>query len=92
MNPDGIKYIHPDLGTIFDKTKGVLLYQEQALQLFGYAGFSEETRDVARRAIGKKKKDVMASLKDQLASGLKEKGWNEKQIDEIWTLLEKQSS
>lgn len=92
LNPDGIKYIHQDLGTIFDKTKGVLLYQEQALQLFGYAGFSEETRDVARRAIGKKKKDVMASLKDQLASGLKEKGWNEKQTEEIWTLLEKQSS
>ena len=92
MNPEGIQYIHPDLGMIFAKTKGVLLYQEQALQLFGYAGFSEETRDVARRAIGKKKKDVMASLKDQLASGLKEKGWNEKQTEEIWTLLEKQSS
>ena len=92
LNPDGIQYIHPDLGTIFDKTKGVLLYQEQALQLFGYAGFSEETRDVARRAIGKKKKDVMVSLKDQLTSGLKEKGWNEKQTEEIWTLLEKQSS
>lgn len=87
-----IEYIHPDLADLFDKTKGVLLYQEQALQLFGYAGFSEETRDVARRAIGKKKMDVMVSLKEQLRDGLKQKHWTEYQINSVWDLLEKQAN
>ena len=92
LNPGKIEYIHPDLANLFGKTRGVLLYQEQALQLFGYAGFSEETRDVARRAIGKKKKDVMASLKEQLRTGLKEKKWTERQINAVWDLLEKQAN
>lgn len=92
LHPEDIKYIHPDLANLFGKTRGVLLYQEQALQLFGYAGFSEETRDVARRAIGKKKKDVMASLYEQLKDGLVKKKWTNTQVASVWSLLEKQAS
>ena len=91
-NPDKIEVLHPDLKQIFNKTQFVLLYQEQALQIFRYAGFPEEEIDNARRAIGHKLKDVMDKLHDKLCIGLENKGWNEKQIEEIWELLLKQAS
>ena len=90
-NPDKIEVLHPDLREIFNKTQFVLLYQEQALQIFRYAGFPEEEVDNARRAIGHKQKDVMDKLHDKLCIGLTDKGWNDKQIETMWELLQKQS-
>lgn len=92
LNPNEIKCIHPDLNKLFAKTYGILLYQEDALNLFAYAGFPEEKRDVARRAIGKKQEDVMASLYQDFSDGLNDKGWTKEQIKEVWALLEKQAS
>ena len=91
LNPEGIQTIHPDLNQLFSKTYGILLYQEDSLNLFAYAGFPEERRDVARRAIGKKQKDVMASLYKDFADGLTKKQWTEQQIKDVWVLLEKQA-
>jgi DNA polymerase-3 subunit alpha len=90
-NPDKVEVLHPDLKEIFNKTQFVLLYQEQALQIFRYAGFLEEDVDNARRAIGKKQKDVMDKLHDKLCDGLITKGWNDDQIETMWELLLKQS-
>jgi DNA polymerase-3 subunit alpha len=50
-NPNNIDVLHPDLREIFSKTYFVLLYQEQALQMFRYAGFPEDEVDNARRCI-----------------------------------------
>ena len=91
LHPEQIKCIHPDLENLFSKTHGILLYQEDALHLFGYAGFDEVSQDQGRRAIGKKKKDVMASLYEKFANGLKKKNWNEQQIEDVWALLSKQA-
>lgn len=91
LHPELAKYIHPDLQALFAKTHGILLYQEDALHLFAYAGFPEDKQDVARRAIGKKKKDVMDSLYEEFHAGLKVKGWEEQQIKDVWTLLAKQA-
>ena len=91
LHPEGIQSIHPDLDELFKTTHSILLYQEDALHLFAYAGFPEERQDVARRAIGKKKKDVMASLYEDFSIGLKSKNWNEKQIEDVWALLSKQA-
>lgn len=53
LNPESATLIHPDLGEIFKTTNMILLYQEQALQIFRYAGFPENEVDNARRAIRK---------------------------------------
>lgn len=89
--PNEVQVVHPDLKAIFNKTQFVLLYQEQALQLFRYAGFPEEEVDNARRAIGKKEKETMEKLEANFKQGLLNKGWDKEQIDEIWNLMLKQS-
>lgn len=89
--PQKAKILHEDLRDIFKATHLVLLYQEQALQLFRLAGFGEDEVDNARRAIGKKDKNVMKSLKVKFGIGLKNRGWDEIQINEIWLLMEKQA-
>lgn len=91
LHPDQISVIHEELKKLFSKTHCILLYQEQALQIFRYAGFPEEQVDNARRAIGKKKKDVMKQLETDFRSGLQRLGWNDEQISELWDLILKQS-
>lgn len=91
LHPELAKYIHPDLRELFIKTHGILLYQEDALHLFAYAGFPEDKQDVARRAIGKKKKDVMDSLYGEFYAGMQIKKWQEQQIKDVWALLAKQA-
>lgn len=91
LYPESITSIHKDLDILFKTTHSILLYQEDALHLFAYAGFPEEQQDVARRAIGKKKKDVMESLYEEFKNGLVVKQWTEKQIQEVWALLAKQA-
>lgn len=51
LHPESVQTIHDDLKTLFKTTQGVLLYQEEALQLFRYAGFPEEEVDNARRCV-----------------------------------------
>ena len=91
LHPELIKCIHPDLEELFKKTRGILLYQEDSLHLFAYAGFDEVSQDQGRRAIGKKKKDVMESLYVKFAEGLRKKKWTEQQIEDVWVLLSKQA-
>lgn len=91
LYPEKIQSIHKDLDTLFKTTHSILLYQEDALHLFAYAGFPEEKQDVARRAIGKKKKDVMESLYEEFKNGLVVKQWTEPQIKDVWALLAKQA-
>lgn len=91
LYPESIQCIHPDLKILFSKTYGILLYQEDALHLLAYAGFNEVEQDTGRRAIGKKKKDVMNSLYEKFANGLNKKRWTKQQIEEVWALLSKQA-
>ena len=91
LDSSSIKSIHPDLNELFKKTYSILLYQEDALHLFAYAGFPEDKQDTARRAIGKKKKDVMESLYEEFYKGLIVKNWTEQQIKDVWALLAKQA-
>lgn len=91
LYPENVTVLHEDLRNLFGKTHYVLLYQEQALQLFRYAGFPEDRVDNARRAIGKKNKEVMVSLEADFRKGLLEKGWSNEQLIEIWQLMVKQS-
>lgn len=91
LHPELAEFIHEDLKQLFSKTYGILLYQEDALHLFAHAGFPEERQDTARRAIGKKKKDVMESLYADFKIGLEDKNWTKQQIEDVWALLSKQA-
>ena len=91
LNPENAHLIHEDLRPIFKTTNLILLYQEQVLQIFRYAGFPETEVDNARRAIGKKKLDVMAKLETDFREKLSAKGWTTEQLDQLWELILKQT-
>lgn len=70
-NPDKIQYKHPLLKDILDVTYGCIVYQEQVMQIFRtLAGYSLGRADIVRRAMSKKKKDVMAREQEIFLNGL----------------------
>ena len=69
-NPETIDYPDERLRPIPETTKGVILYQEQAMQIAKeLAGFSGAKADDLRKAIGKKNRDAMAKLKPEFVEG-----------------------
>lgn len=70
-----VTYIDENLRTILYKTYGELIYQEQAMEIAKQlAGFSLSEADTLRKAIGKKKADVMAEMKEKFSEGVKNLG------------------
>ena len=85
-----IKYLHPSLETILQETYGIIVYQEQVMQISSEIGdFSLAEADSLRRAMGKKKKTLMASFKVKFIEGALKKEINKKVAIEIFELLEK---
>lgn len=77
-----VKYVHPDMEAIIGDTMGIALFQEQTLKIFKIlAEYSDEKTEVARRGIGKKKKEVLESCMADLRNGCYKRGWTEKQVD-----------
>ena len=72
-NPDKIKYLHPKLEPILSVTYGCLVYQEQVMQIVrDLAGYTYGHSDILRRAMGKKKMDVMLAEKEVFIKGCAE--------------------
>lgn len=72
-HPEHIKYRTPLLKDILDETNGCMVYQEQVMQVFRtLAGYSYGRADVVRRAMSKKKRDVMESEREIFVNGLKD--------------------
>ena len=72
-NPEKISYRTPLLKDILDETNGCMVYQEQVMQVFRtLAGYSYGRADVVRRAMSKKKRDVMESEREIFVNGLKD--------------------
>lgn len=70
-NPDKIQYIHPALEHILDVTYGCIIYQEQVMQIVrDLGGYSMGRSDLVRRAMGKKKADVMAKERENFINGI----------------------
>lgn len=70
-NPEKISYLHPALSKILDVTYGCIVYQEQVMQIFReLAGYSAGRADIVRRAMSKKKADVMEHEKNIFINGL----------------------
>jgi len=82
-------YPHADTQTILEPTYGVIVYQEQVMQISGtIGGFSMSEADNLRKAMGKKKPEVMLKFKDQFIAGAKEKGYGEKFAKELFETME----
>jgi len=85
-----IKYLHPKLEPILKETYGVIVYQEQVMRITSdLAGFTLAQADLLRRAMGKKKKSVMAEQKKKFVEGCVKNGINKKVAGDIADLIEK---
>ena len=85
-----VEYPHPDLEGILQTTYGVMVYQEQVMQVAQkLANYSLGEADNLRRAMGKKKAEEMARNKDIFVSRAVERGVPEKQATDIFDLMAK---
>ncbi len=89
-NPQSISYPDERLRTILESSNGVILYQEQAMQISKeLAGFSGAKADDLRKAIGKKNRAAMAALKPEFVEGCRASGTSAETIEFLWQTNEK---
>ena len=90
---EDVTYLHDSRESILKPTYGVLVYQEQAMLIaVKLAGFSEMEADNLRKAIGKKKADLMAEIRGEFVSGCAREGIvDEDTAKEIFGWIEKSS-
>jgi DNA polymerase-3 subunit alpha len=89
-NPDSVTVPDERLEPIIGSTYGVILYQEQAMQIAKtLAGFSGAKADDLRKAIGKKNRVAMAQLEPEFRDGCRCSGTSPQVIDWLWTTNEK---
>jgi DNA polymerase-3 subunit alpha len=85
-----IDYLHPKLEPVLKPTYGVILYQEQVMQIAQVlAGYTLGGADLLRRAMGKKKPEEMAKQRSVFVSGAVARGVPERQAAHIFDLMEK---
>ena len=88
-NPESVTYPDERLRPITEPTYGCVLYQEQLMAIAReMAGFSGAEADDLRKAVGKKKRDLMATMKDKFLQGLAESGTDPKVAADLWKLNE----
>lgn len=88
--PKKIKYIHPDLESILAETYGIMVYQEQVMEIaVKLAHFSMSQADILRMAVGKKKKALMEKSKKQFIEGCVEHGYLKKTAEDIFSYIER---
>jgi len=89
-NKDKVKYPHPDLKPILRKTYGIAVYQEQCLQIANVmAGYSLAEADNLRRAIGKKKREIMVKERKKFIAGAKSKNYSKETAEKVWNYIER---
>jgi DNA polymerase-3 subunit alpha len=85
-----IDYLHPDLKPVLKETYGVILYQEQVMQIAQVlAGYTLGGADLLRRAMGKKKPEEMAKQREIFVGGATSRGVAEPTATRIFDLMEK---
>jgi len=90
QNPQAISYPDERLRPILQSSNGVILYQEQAMQISKeLAGFSGAKADDLRKAIGKKNRAAMAALKPEFVEGCQASGTKSDVIEFLWQTNEK---
>jgi DNA polymerase III subunit alpha len=89
-NAKSIRYLHPDLKQVLEETYGIFVYQEQVMKVANlFAGYTMSEADGFRKAMGKKKPELMKKEKVKFFAGAKEKGYDEKMIDTLYSSIEK---
>ncbi|MFA9288424.1 MAG: DNA polymerase III subunit alpha [Weeksellaceae bacterium] len=89
-NPKKVKYLHPDLKPIMGETYGILVYQEQVMEIaVQLAHFSKSEADLLRMAMGKKKKKLMEEGKKKFLIGAMARGYKQSTLEEIFAFVEK---
>ncbi|HIE35908.1 MAG TPA: DNA polymerase III subunit alpha, partial [Candidatus Omnitrophica bacterium] len=84
-----VSYIHPKLEPILKETYGIILYQEQTIQIASeLAGFSKAEADLLRKAIGKKIPEIMDEQRSIFVEGCLKNGVFEKVANKIFDLIE----
>jgi DNA polymerase-3 subunit alpha len=83
-----IEYELPELQEILQETLGVIVYQEQVMQIaHRLAGYSLGEADLLRRAMGKKIAEEMAAQRERFVSGANQRGYPPKKIEKIFDLM-----
>lgn len=76
-------YLHPDLEGILNTTYGIIVFQEQLIEIGRLAGLHNP--DLLRKATGKKNPKLLAQVKPELEEKLKARGWTDEQFAQLWT-------
>lgn len=85
-----VERIHPelDLEEILDETYGLIVYQEQVMAIAQkVAGYSLSQADLLRRAMGKKKKEILDAELEGFAAGMRDRGYSRGAIQTLWDTL-----
>ena len=86
----GLQSIHPLIDHILEETQGIIVYQEQVMQIAQLmGGYSLGGADLLRRAMGKKIKEAMDAERPKFESGAAKKGVDKQKAKEVFDLLEK---
>jgi DNA polymerase-3 subunit alpha len=88
-NPSKVVYPHPLLEDVLRDTYGVIVYQEQVLQLLQrIAGYTAGEADLVRKAVGKKVEKLMKAEEPRFLEGARAQGLSEEQASGLWKLLQ----
>jgi DNA polymerase-3 subunit alpha len=83
-----VSYPHPDLEPVLESTYGIIVYQEQVMEIaVRLAGYTMGEADSLRYAIGKKKRDKIAEHRKKFLSGATERGYEEALARQIFDLI-----
>jgi DNA polymerase-3 subunit alpha len=87
-DPATVSYPDPRLRPITEPTYGCVIYQEQLMEIAKQmAGFSPAEADDLRKAVGKKKRDLMAQMQDKFMEGMRESETGARVADDLWSLM-----
>jgi len=89
-NPRAIRYPHPDLEPLLSETYGIAVYQEQVMEIpLVMAGYTLGEGDILRRAIGKKKIELMNKEKERFTKRALKRKYTKAVIENVWSLIER---
>lgn len=85
-----ISYLHPDLEPILKSTYGIIVYQEQIMHILSkMGGYTFAEADIVRRAMSKKKREVMESERDKFVSQSVARGYDRSVAEKVYALVVK---
>ena len=87
--PDKVKYPDESLKKVLGETYGIMVYQEQVMQIFELmGGYSLGEADLIRRAIGKKKIKILNENKKRFVAESVKRGYKQKVAEQVWSFIE----